>query len=772
MSSWNLHILNSDGKHIGSHHQAITSLTRHSVFIKGKTQQPSTWRFTDYHDETQAKSDWVVLFGKSTAVPRHSRLYHASPFTSANSVTEFEGGGIKLSTDIPDTFIKSALPAHPLVSRIRLPCTIDKTNHFAILRHDDCLEFDNLAASVKIDFESNTTNLDVQVESSGPGAATHRIKREKVKEEVDSDEDEETDDESFQPPADVRRGTSAEESQHLFSTSRENLSPTPRPTTRESQIVQDTPNQRRFRSQHESTIPESLPMDQPQPEQPEPAFAPTAVESTFAALPDIHTAELPNTSPSDMLAFQLPKEPTPSPFDQASFTVEEVGTLLTNLNEDNPASQAPMTIASPKRAPKSILVSRQLHEDSSTEEPVEATDSPDSPDLQDAPASVESAIIEPEHSPSPVDIINGEITNDHATTGSDGDLAATVEPSQVLPKTKHRTPVAAVKKRKVTDSSGPAASAKRAKFTEDETSATSTTPLSTASRRSSGKTKGLQTPSGSAPTRGSSRRMSVDDGVPPGSISRRVSNRHRSVESESATSGSPALTGREYTGPPPVIIYSNTKVYERAMLMKFMKSHGATRTEDIKSANFLCVGGGELLKTPKLLHSLTLGKTIVTDDWVSQSVTAGRLLDTDEFLPEELKATKHMDRTGIFTDQVIYVSPTQRIAYKKGWDDVMAIVRQAGGTDPQTGPLAKLDNMDKITLYIGADKDDDVVAELQEMGETVYKKDILGASIVAGELQLDESLELPAVELTVKEESKTTKATPKSAKKAGRKKKA
>ncbi|THW24006.1 hypothetical protein D6D02_08115 [Aureobasidium pullulans] len=742
MSSWNLHILDSDGKHIGSHHQAITSLTRQSVFIKGKTQQPSTWRFTDYHDETQAKSDWVVLF-------------------------EFEGGGIKLSTDIPDTFIKSALPAHPLVSRIRLPCTIDKTNHFAILRHDDCLEFDNLAASVKIDFESNTTNLDVQVESSGPGAATHRIKREKVKEEVDSDEDEETDDESFQPPADVRRGTSAEESQHLFSTSRENLSPTPRPTTRESQIVQDTPNQRRFRSQHESTIPESLPMDQPQPEQPEPAFAPNAVESTFAALPDIHTGELPNTSPSDMLAFQLPKEPTPSPME--SLSAEQVGELVYNLNDGNPPSQAPMTITSPKRAPKSILVSRQLHEDSSTEEPVKAAGSPDSPELQDAAASVESAIIEPEHSPSPVDIINGEITNDHAATGSDGDLAATVEPSPVLPKTKHRTPVAAVKKRKVTDSSGPAASAKRAKFTEDETSTTSTTPLSTASRRSSGKTKGLQTPSGS---RSSSRRKSVDDEVPPGSISRRVSNRHRSVESESATSGSPALTGREYTGPPPVIIYSNTKVYERAMLMKFMKSHGATRTEDIKSANFLCVGGGELLKTPKLLHSLTLGKTIVTDDWVSQSVTAGRLLDTDEFLPEELKATKHMDRTGIFTDQVIYVSPTQRIAYKKGWDDVMAIVRQAGGTDPQTGPLAKLDNMDMITLYIGADKDDDVVAELQEMGETVYKKDILGASIVAGELQLDESLELPAVELTVKEEPKTTKATPKSAKKAGRKKKA
>ncbi|CAD0088835.1 unnamed protein product [Aureobasidium mustum] len=189
-------------------------------------------------------------------------------------------------------------------------------------------------------------------------------------------------------------------------------------------------------------------------------------------------------------------------------------------------------------------------------------------------------------------------------------------------------------------------------------------------------------------------------------------------------------------------------------------------TEDIKSANFLCVGPGQLLKTPKLLHSLTSGKTIVTDVWVSQSVASEFLLDTIEFLPEELKATKHLDRTNIFTDQVIYVTAAQRQAYQKGWDDVVAIIKQAGGTNPLTGPLSKLDTS-SITLYLGADKDDDVAAKLQEQGETVYKKDILGASIVQGELVLDESLELPPVE----KESKATKAEPKSVKKGGRKKK-
>jgi hypothetical protein len=654
-----------------------------------------------------------------------------------------------------DTFVLTPPPARGLVSRIHLPYTEDRHQYWVLLRHGDTVEFGVTQARVEVVFDSGPEEPHVQVESSGPGA-NRKIKHE-IKDEADTDD--ETDDEAVQPTMDLHRATSAEESQHLFSTSREHLSPTPRPVTRESQVVKETPNRRRIRSQHESIIPESLPMDDTYPEQPQPLHNITEPDTgPMSVLPDVHTGELPDTSPSETLRFHVPTQPTPSPFDH-SFSAAEVGMLVSNLNEDNPASQVPPPSASPQKTAKSVVIPSQLHEDSSTEVPTEEAKSPDSAAAPpaDTPA-VAPDVAMLEDVASPVDIINDEITNvKHATDASDTDDTATIEPTSVPPK----APTVRVgRKRKTVSDSGSAL--KRAKIVEADASADEITPVSTASISSSG--KGLETPSGSAPTRISLRRKSLDE-VPPSTVSRRVSNRHKSIDSESAPSGSPSKTSRRYSGDDPVILFSNTKVIDKAQLMKFLKNQNASKTEDIKSANFLCVGPGELLKTPKLLHSLTLKKTVVTDDWVSKSTSAGFLLDPNEFLPEELTLTKHRDRTQIFADQIIYVTPAQRLAYKKGWDDVMAIIRQAGGTNPLTGPLSKHDTS-TITLYIGADKDDNVAAELQEKGETVYKKDILGASIVHGELLMDESLELPPVEVNPK-----AKAEPKSAKKGGRKKK-
>jgi hypothetical protein len=601
-----------------------------------------------------------------------------------------------------------------------VPYTAGKKHYFIMLRHGDTVKFDVTQASVEIVFDPASEDPHVQVESSGPGAI-NRIKHQ-IKKEADTDD--ETDDESVQSATNAHRATSAEESQHLFSTSREHLSPTPRSVTRES-VVKETPNRRRIRSQHESAIPESLPIDETH----HPTDSTDLDDGPMINLPDIHTGGLPDTSPSDTLHFHVPTQPTPSPLDH-SFSAAEVGMLVSNLNEDNPPSQL-SAIASPKITPKPVVIPSQLYEDSSTE-----TEETKSPDLQAATPAINGATTVLEDL---VGIINDEITNDrHMTNVSVDDNVASKVSSVNGTRRKRKT---------VSDSNPVTLSAKRTKIVEDA-SAFEVTPVSTASESSTARDQDTRTPSGSAPTRSS----------------KRVSLRHRSIDSESAPLGSPSKTGRRYSGDPPVILYSNTKIIEKVQLMKFLKNQGASKTEDIKSANFLCVGHGELLKTPKLLHSLTLDKTIVTDDWVSQSVTAGFLLDTSEFLPEELKAAKHSDRTKVFTNQIIYVTPAQRSAYKKGWDDVMAIIRQAGGTNPLTGPLLKLDT-GTITLYIGADKDDDVAADLREKGEIVYKKDILGASIVHGELLMDTSLEL------LEAESEPAKVEPRSAKRGGRKKK-
>lgn len=572
-------------------------------------------------------------------------------------------------------------------------------------------------ASVQLVFEPGLADPHVQVESSGPGAP--RIKHE-IKEEADTDN--ETDDEALPPDMNVRRATSAEESQHLFSTSREHLSQTPRPATRESQVIKETPDRHRIRSQHESTIPESLPIGDTYPEQPQP---------TATADP-----ELPDNSPAETLHFRVPTQPTPSPLDQ-SFSAAEVGILVSNLNEDNPPSQVPPPTPSPKKkdTPKPLVVQAQIYEDSSTEEPTESMAT--NPQVA-APASTSDpaiAVLE-DAVALPVGVINDEITSDRHVTNGAGDEDAAVTKAKKTPSV-----VVSRKRKTVSDSESVTLSAKRAKLVEVDASTAEVTPVSTASGSSS-------------------RTKSLDEELPP----KRVSQRYKSIDSENTPSGSPSQPDRHYKGDPPVILYSNTKITEKGNLMKFLQKQGASQTEDIKKANFLCVGPGELLKTPKLLHSLTMGKTVVTDKWVSQSTEAKCLLDTHEFLPEELKLTRHLDRTKVFTGQVIYITPAQRSAYKKGWDDVMAIIRQAGGTNPLTGPLSKL-KTDDITLYLGADKDDDVAADLQKKGETVYKKDVLGASIVHGELLMDSSLELRPADTA----SKPAQREPKSAKKGGRK---
>jgi hypothetical protein len=631
------------------------------------------------------------------------------------------GGAVQFSSDVVDTFVLSPPPVRGLTSRIRVPYTADNRHYRILLRHGDTVDFEATQTRVELVFGPASEDPHVQVESSGPGAP-NRIKHE-IKKEADTDD--ETDDESVQSATHAHRATSAEESQHLFSTSREHLSPTPRLVTRESQVVKETPNRRRIRSQRESAIPESLPVEETH----QPTDSTDPDDGLMINLPDIHTGGLPDTSPSDTLHFHVPTQPTPSPLDH-SFSAAEVGMLVSNLNEDNPPSQL-SAISSPKITPKPVVIPSQLYEDLSTE-----TEETKWPDLQAATPAINGAATVLED---PVGIINDEITNDrHMTDDSEDDNVASKVSSANGIRRKRKT---------VSDSNSVTLSAKRTKIVED-TIAFEVTPVSTASESSTARDKDTGTPSGSAPTRNS----------------RRASLRHRSIDSESAPSGSPSKAGRRYSGDPPVILYSNTKIIEKVQLMKFLKNQGASKTEDIKSANFLCVGHGELLKTPKLLHSLTLDKTIVTDTWVSQSVTAGFLLDTSEFLPEELKAAKHSDHTKVFTNQIIYVTPAQRLAYKKGWDDVMAIIRQAGGTNPLTGPLLKHDT-GTITLYIGADKDDDVAADLREKGKVVYKKDILGASIVHGELLMDTSLEL------LEAESEPAKVEPRSAKRGSRKKK-
>ncbi|CAD0088833.1 unnamed protein product [Aureobasidium mustum] len=450
MPSWHLNLLSHSGKQLDCLTQYINSNSHATIFIDGDTANDDTWRFVDYSDETQARRDWISQF----------------------SVFQF-------SSKIVDTYVLTPPPVQGLVSRVHLPPTAGGQQFWVLLRHGDTVEFEVTRARVEVVFDPDSADPHVQVESSGPGAFSHKIKHE-IKDEPDNDD--ETDDQATQPTMDVRRGTSAEESQHLYSTSREHLSPTPRPT-RESQVVKDTPNRRRIRSQHESTIPESLPMEDTNPEQSQPTDNDNDNDNGIvSALPDVNTGELPDTSPTEALRFRVPTQHTPSPSHQ-SFSTSEVGKLISNLNEDNPPSQVPQSTFSPKKTPRTDVIAGQSSNDPSTTDSVEPTISPEPIELTGQKA--ESPAIEPvattlEDVASPVDIINDGIINDRdgTTVLNDGD-AADMEPNPSVASTSK-------KRKKVLDSDSVASSTKRAKLIEGDAGITGTTPLSTASKRSSG----------------------------------------------------------------------------------------------------------------------------------------------------------------------------------------------------------------------------------------------------------------------------------------------
>jgi hypothetical protein len=724
MPSWTLELIGPGGKHVDSFHQNLSPCTRATIYVEGNTDDAMTWKFSQHYDETQAKGDWVCQFGMN------HYLYLLLFLILTWIVAEFVAGALKFVTDLCDTFIHSPSPVHGLLSRIKVPYSdLDHHHYLILLRPNDVIDFENKQVQINISFDTtNGADANVQVESSGPGATTRQIKEEE-------DANDETDDDAMLPPSKHNhRGTSADESQnHVYSTSRENLSPTPRP--RESQVVVDTPNRRRIRSQHESTVPESLPMDTFHLERPgdtskrTPDIEPDVVDADelpgTGKLPDpSYTDDLPDTSQTNL--FHVQTDPiVNSSYANNSF----VDKVVESLNQD-PADQiSELTAVAP---PEYLYDKSSISTKSRTATP-----------------EVEQEVIQQ-------DTAQPSIIEDMPTVGS-VDPIDTLDPVDTI----NEVVTSTKRKRKTVQDH---ASAKRTKFavSHDKDAPTSSvtpasvTPASTASRRPSARCQNTGTPSSTR----SLRRKSLEDGR--STVSRRVSRRHGSIDDgEMVPPGSPSLRGG-YSGVPPDVLFSNTKVHEKKALMKFMATHGATQAKDIKQANFLCVGRGELLKTSKLLHSLTLGKTVVTDDWVTHSAKAGHLLDAKNFLPEELK---HADRTQVFSNQTIYVTPALRMSYKKGWDDVMAIIRQAGGALPLTGPLAKLDT-DSVTLYLGAEKDDAIAAELQDAGKTVYRKDILGASIVHGELLLESSLELPVVKVVAK-----TTANTKAAKKGGRAKK-
>ena len=197
-----------------------------------------------------------------------------------------------------------------------------------------------------------------------------------------------------------------------------------------------------------------------------------------------------------------------------------------------------------------------------------------------------------------------------------------------------------------------------------------------------------------------------------------------------------------------ILFASSSSAGDSKPFLKFLSNKGVKKVQSVHDCTVLCVGK-ELKKTSKFILAVLLGKDIVTDSWVTDSVKGNDLLS---LLPYAARDPKKEAEWSISLDRAIYrgkqglkVLQDQSILFtpsakkdlgKNGFDELKEIAKCAGARDVSSALPKKSPKETSSTLVI-ATQDDTEVAQLQKLGWRVYVKDIISLSVLRGKLDLE-----------------------------------
>ena len=218
-------------------------------------------------------------------------------------------------------------------------------------------------------------------------------------------------------------------------------------------------------------------------------------------------------------------------------------------------------------------------------------------------------------------------------------------------------------------------------------------------------------------------------------------------------------------GKPPKVLVSNIDgdYGPKSALTKFMTAQGLTVVDAVLSrhTNFVCVvkDSNSLLKTSKVLRSLALGKKIVTERWLIDSQEEGELLDPAAFIHPDVADSMDAARGDLFSGRILFFTEAAVREYKTKWNDMKALLKDAGASEVKNGYAGKGGTMVGRTavIYIGTKNDRDASALISEYGRDVYDKEFIKDTIVSGVLDLDDDThKLVAGATTLKAKAKKT----------------
>ena len=197
-----------------------------------------------------------------------------------------------------------------------------------------------------------------------------------------------------------------------------------------------------------------------------------------------------------------------------------------------------------------------------------------------------------------------------------------------------------------------------------------------------------------------------------------------------------------------IVFASSSTAGDSKTFTKFLSSKGVKKVMSVHDCTVLCVGK-ELKKTSKVILAVLLGKDIVTDSWVTDSVKGNDLLSIVPYLARDSKTEAdwgisleqaiYRGKKGlkVLQDYTIYFTPSAKKELgKNGFDEVKEIAKCAGAKSVSS-TLPKKSPKEAPSTIVVATPDGKEVAELHKLGWRAYVKDIISLSVLRGKLDLE-----------------------------------
>ncbi|CAD6583145.1 MAG: hypothetical protein ASARMPREDX12_001186 [Alectoria sarmentosa] len=275
-------------------------------------------------------------------------------------------------------------------------------------------------------------------------------------------------------------------------------------------------------------------------------------------------------------------------------------------------------------------------------------------------------------------------------------------------------------------------------------------------------------PANQPPSESSFNSIGQDTRTPPSNRNPTSASRSNSVEPNSSMRSTRSTARDEHNSSwftdakTRIVFASSSSAGDSKPFLKFLSNKGVKKVQSVHNCTVLCVGK-ELKKTSKLILAVLLGKDIITDSWVTDSVKGNDLLSVVPYMARDLE--KEAD-WGISLDEAIYrgkqglrVLQDQTILFtpsakkdlgKNGFEELKEIVKCAGAKFSSALPKKSPEETSSSTVVVATHEDTEG-ATLQKLGWRVYVKDIISLSILRGKLDVESD------EFLIKEERKESR---------------